>query len=58
MRPTGFEGMEAKGVLKRIKDKTFAAGVDREHLRNCEKYLDIPLAEFIPQMIEAMKIVL
>ena len=55
MRPTRFEGMVAKGVKKRIKDKSFAAGVDRTHVRNCETYLDIPLDEFIPEMIEAMK---
>lgn len=55
MRPTGFDGMEAKGVIKRIKDKTFAAGVDREHLKNCEKYLWIPLEEFISHIIVAMQ---
>ena len=48
---SGFEGMEAAGVLKKIKDTKFAAGVDREHVRNCEKYLDISLDEFIKDMI-------
>lgn len=51
----GFAGMEVKWVLKRIKDKKFAAGVDREHVRNCEIYLDIPLAEFVEQMIQAFQ---
>lgn len=55
MRPTWFEGMEAKGAMKRIKDKTFAAGVDREHVRNCEKYLDIPLDQFTAKMITIMQ---
>lgn len=54
MRPEWFNGMEAKSVIKKIKDKKFAAGVDREHVKNCEKYLDISLEEFIPQMIEAL----
>lgn len=54
MRPEWFVGMEAKSVMKKIKDKKFAAGVDREHVRNCEKYLNIPLEEFIPQVIEAL----
>jgi len=54
MRPEWFNGMEAKSVMKKIKDKKFAAGVDREHVRNCEKYLNIPLEEFIPSMIEAL----
>lgn len=46
--------METSSVMKKIKDKKFAAGVDREHLLNCEKYLGIPLKEFIPQVIEAL----
>lgn len=54
MRPEWFGGMETKSVMKKIKDKKFAAGVDREHVRNCEKYLNISLEEFIPQMIEAL----
>lgn len=32
MRPSGYEGMEVKGVLKRLKDKTFAAQVSREDI--------------------------
>lgn len=48
-----FDGMESKWVIKKIKDKAFAAGVDREHVRNCEKYLEIPLETFIDDMILA-----
>lgn len=54
MRPEGFVGMEVKSVMKKIKDSKFAAGVSREHVRNCETFLNIPLEEFIPQVIEAM----
>ena len=32
MRPGGYEGMEVKGVKKRLKDKTFAANVSREDI--------------------------
>ena len=32
MRPGGYDGMELKGVLKRLKEKTFAAGVSREDI--------------------------
>jgi predicted hydrolase (HD superfamily) len=53
LRPEGFNGMKAKWVKKRIKDKSFAAWVDREHLKNCETYLWITLDEFIPDMLEA-----
>mgnify|MGYP003334359365 CR=1 FL=1 len=34
MRPNGYEGMEVKGVIKRLKDKTFAANVSREDVRD------------------------
>lgn len=38
MRPNGYEGMERKGALKRIKEKTFAANVSREDIRDaCER---------------------
>lgn len=55
MRGWSFDGMEVKGVIKKIKDKSFAAGVDREHVRHCEKYLSVSLEEFVTEMIEAMK---
>jgi len=54
MRPTGMEGMKTKSIKKKIKDKNFAAGVDREEIQNCEKFLNISLDEFIPQIIEGM----
>ena len=55
MRGGSFEGMEVNSVMKKIRDTKFAAGVDREHVRNCEKYLDKPLEEFVGEMIQAMK---
>jgi predicted hydrolase (HD superfamily) len=32
MRPGGYSGMEVKGVKKRLKDKGFAAGVNRDEV--------------------------
>lgn len=32
MRPNGYEGMEIKGVKKRLKEKSFAANVSREEI--------------------------
>lgn len=55
MRPTGLEWMKWKSLNKKIKTKTFAAGVHRESLRYCEQYLDIPLSEFSLEVVEAMK---
>ena len=38
MRPNGYENMEVKGVMKRLKDKTFAASVSRDDIRDgCER---------------------
>ena len=42
--------IKPKSIKKKIKDKSFAAWVDREHLKNCETMLDIPLDDFIEDM--------
>lgn len=55
MRPTGLEGMDYSSVKKKLKDKHFAAGVDREEVLNCEKHLAIPLNEFVPEIIKALQ---
>ncbi len=54
MRGGSFEGMEVSGVIKKIKDNKFAAGVDRDHVKYCEKYLDKSLEEFVGEMIGAL----
>ena len=47
MRPNGYEGMEAKGVKKRLKDKLFAAGVSREEIADALQRASITLEELI-----------
>lgn len=38
MRPEGYAGMELKGVKKRLKEKSFAASVSRDDIRDgCER---------------------
>jgi predicted hydrolase (HD superfamily) len=38
MRPGGYDGMDVKGVKKRLKEKTFAAGVSREEIADaCQR---------------------
>ena len=34
MRPNGYEGMDVKGVKKRLKEKSFAANVSREDIED------------------------
>jgi len=45
----------AESVLKKFPVKAFAAAVDREHIKLCEKKLGIPLAEFIQIALMAMQ---
>ena len=49
--------VEVKSVTKKMKDKAFAAQVDREQIKKCEELLVIPLDEFIASMLDAMKAV-
>ena len=47
--------LEAKSVMKKFKDKTFAAGVDREDVELAVKELGVDLKEHIQFIIEAMR---
>lgn len=39
--------IKVKSINKKLKDKWFAAWIDRDIARSCENLLDIPLSEFI-----------
>ncbi|MBY5952465.1 HD domain-containing protein [Algoriphagus marincola] len=52
MRPTGYEGMEIKGVKKRLKDKTFAAQVSREDIRDGSERAGMSVEELIQFVID------
>lgn len=43
-----------KSVAKRMKEKSFAASVNRDHILECEK-IGIPLLEFIQIAVDAMR---
>lgn len=47
--------VKVKSVTKKVKDKSFAANVNREHLKYCETLLDIPLNEFVEILLEGLK---
>ncbi len=51
MRPTGYDGMEVKGVKKRLKDKSFAAQVSRDDITDGSERAKIPLDELIQFVI-------
>jgi len=52
MRPNGYEGMERKGALKRIKEKTFAANVSREDIRDACERAEVSLETLVDFIIE------
>ena len=47
--------LEAKSVLKKMKDRAFAAGVDREEVRRAADALGVDFAEHVAFVIEAMR---
>lgn len=54
MRPSGLEGMEAKSVKKKFKDKKFAAGCSREVITQGAEMLGMELGELFEKTIAAM----
>ena len=52
MRPTGYDGMDTKGVLKRLKEKTFASGVSRDDIHDACARAEITLEELIRFIIQ------
>lgn len=55
MRPTGIDDMTAKSVKKKMKDKAFAAGVDRDEVRHGAELIGVELGQHIENVIEAMR---
>lgn len=50
-----LETVEVKSVLKKWKNKEFAAAVDRSQIVQCEEKLGIPLNDFIAIALKAMQ---
>jgi predicted hydrolase (HD superfamily) len=46
--------MKAKSLKKKMKDKSFAANVDRERIKECDK-IGLELGEFFQIAIGAMR---
>jgi predicted hydrolase (HD superfamily) len=47
MRPDGYEGMELKGVMKRLKEKSFAANVSRDEIKDACSRAGVLLEELV-----------
>jgi putative nucleotidyltransferase with HDIG domain len=55
VRPSGIDDLTPKSVKKKMKDPTFARGVDREDVRRGTELLGVDLDQHIENVIEAMK---
>ena len=51
MRPNGYEGMDLKGVKKRLKEKTFAANVSRDDIADASEKAGIQTDDLISFII-------
>ncbi|MEG2007256.1 MAG: hydrolase [Oscillospiraceae bacterium] len=54
MRPTGFEGMEVKSVMKKFKDKGFAAGCSRDVITHGAELLGMDVPVLAEKTLRAM----
>ena len=50
-----LSSVTVESIMKKWKEKSFAAGVKRKQIQECEAWLDIPLNEFIGIALEAMQ---
>jgi predicted hydrolase (HD superfamily) len=55
IRPTRYEGLEVKSVLKRLKSPAFAAQVSREDINDAISRIDQSLEEIIQFIIDRQK---
>jgi hypothetical protein len=55
MPDKSIRSVKVKSVLKRLKEKRFAAAVNREHIRSCEKELGISLEQFVEITLHSMQ---
>lgn len=57
MRPNGYEGMDVKGVKKRLKEKSFAANVSRDEINDACSRAGVTLDELIAFIIPRQAVV-
>jgi predicted hydrolase (HD superfamily) len=55
IRPTRYEGMDVKSVLKKLKTPSFAAQVNRDDITDALSRIDTPLEEIIDFIIQHQK---
>jgi predicted hydrolase (HD superfamily) len=55
VRPDGVSSLEPRSVIKRLKDKSFAAKVERDEVYKGAELLGVPLEEHIAFIIQVLK---
>lgn len=55
MRPTGIDDLTPKSVIKKMKDKAFARGVNREDVQHGADLIGVELSQHMANVIEAMQ---
>lgn len=55
VRPEKAQGMKVSSVKKKLKEKAFAPGVNRDEITDVEERLGLPLDEFIRLGIEGLQ---
>ncbi len=55
VRPSGIDDLKPKSVTKKLKDKTFAAGVSREEVERGVGLIGLDRAEHIQNVIDGMR---
>ena len=55
VRPEKATGMKVSSVKKKLKERSFAPGVNREEVTDVEERIGLPLDEFIAVSIEGLQ---
>ena len=55
VRPTGLDGLEPKSVRKKLKQPSFAAGVNRDDVVHGAELMGLDLDEHIANVIAALQ---
>lgn len=55
VRPNGVDDLKPKSVTKKLKDKTFAAGVSREEVERGVELIGLERSEHIQNVIDALR---
>ena len=55
IRPTLYEGLEVKSILKKLKTPSFAAQVNRDDISDALSRAAVPLEELIAFIIQQQK---